>query len=149
MAEICPGGYARDVTETRTPVWLYDGDCGPCDRAAARIRARVAPPVEVRPYQSVDLDSLGVGHDEVLRGPVLVRSDGSHVVGPLSMAELLSLSRSPFRQVGAVMRAPGVRQALAAMGPHMYQQRHRLPGATSACRTPEPATGAGPSVPVG
>jgi hypothetical protein len=121
-------------------MWLYDGDCGPCDQAAARIRARVAPPADVRPYQSVDLEDLGVGQDEVLRGPVLVRSDGSHVVGPQSMAELLGMSRSPFRQVGSVMRAPGVRQALAAIGPHMYQQRHRLPGATSACRTPEPAT---------
>jgi hypothetical protein len=99
----------------------------------------------MRPYQSVDLDALGVGQDAVLRGPVLVRSDGSHVVGPQSMAELLGMSRSPFRQVGAVMRAPGVRRALAAIGPHMYQQRHRLPGATAACRSPEASVVAGPA----
>ena len=127
------------MDRTRTPLWLYDGDCGPCDQAAERIRTRVAPAAQLRPYQSADLEALGVGPDEVLRGPVLVRSDGSHVVGPQSMAELLRMSGSPFRQVGTVMLAPGIRQLLAALGPRMYQQRHRLPGATAACRTPEPA----------
>jgi hypothetical protein len=89
------------MTEIRTPLWLFDGDCGPCDRAAARIRTRVAPPADVRPYQSADLDALGIGQDEVLRGPVLVRPDGSHVVGPQSVAELLRMSRPPFRLAGA------------------------------------------------
>ena len=127
------------MTEMRTPLWLFDGDCGPCDRAAERIRTWVTPPADVRPYQSADLDALGIGQDEVLRGPVLVRPDGSHVVGPQSVAELLRMSRPPFRLAGAIMQAPGVRNALAAIGPHMYQQRHRLPGATAACQTPEPA----------
>ena len=98
----------------------------------------MAPPADVRPYQSADLDALGIGQDEVLRGPVLVRPDGSHVVGPQSFAELLRMSRPPFQLAGALMQAPGVRRALAAIGPHMYQQRYRLPGATAACRTPEP-----------
>ena len=127
------------MTEMRTPLWLFDGDCGPCDRAAERIRTWVTPPADVRPYQSADLDALGIGQDEVLRGPVLVRPDGSHVVGPQSVAELLRMSRPPFRLPGALMQAPGVRQTLAAIGPHMYQQRYRLPGATAACQTPEPA----------
>jgi predicted DCC family thiol-disulfide oxidoreductase YuxK len=131
------------MTEMRTPLWLFDGDCGPCDRAAARIRTRVAPPADVRPYQSADLDALGIGPDEVLRGPVLVRPDGSHVVGPQSVAELLRMSRPPFRLAGALMLAPGVRHAFAAVGPHMYQQRYRLPGATAACRTPESVHTAG------
>jgi predicted DCC family thiol-disulfide oxidoreductase YuxK len=126
------------MTEIQTPLWLFDGDCGPCDRAAAKIQTRVAPPADVRPYQSADLDALGIGADEVLRGPVLVRPDGSHVVGPQSVAELLRMSRPPFRLAGALMQAPGVRHALAAIGPRMYQQRYRLPGATAACRTPEP-----------
>jgi hypothetical protein len=97
----------------------------------------------MRPYQSEDLDTLGIGPDEVLRGPVLVRTDGSHVVGPQSVAELLRMSRPPFRLAGALMLAPGVRHTLAAIGPHMYQQRYRLPGATAACQTPEPVHTAG------
>ena len=66
---------------------------------------------------------------------MLVRPDGSHVVGPQSVAELLRMSRPPFQLAGALMQAPGVRHALAAIGPHMYQQWYRLPGATAACRT--------------
>lgn len=131
-----PLGYAVAVTDTRTPLWLYDGDCGPCDRTAARIRSRVAPPADLRPYQTADLPELGISDDEVLRGPVLVRSDGSHVVGPQSVAELLAMSRPPFRLAGAFMRAPGVRHALAVIGPVMYRQRYRLPGATDACQHP-------------
>ncbi len=138
MAHTYSPGYPAPVTEIRTALWLFDGDCGPCDQAAAKIRTRVAPPADIRPYQSADLDALGIGQDEVLRGPVLVRPDGSHVVGPQSVAELLRMSRPPFRLAGALMQAPGVRQALAAIGPHMYQRRYHLPGATAACRTPEP-----------
>jgi hypothetical protein len=116
------------------PLWLYDGDCGPCDQTADRIRARVQPPVELRPYQAVDLASLGVDPADVLLGPILVRSDGSYVVGPESVGEILRMSIAPYRQVGAVMLAPGIRHALRALGPRMYKQRHRFPGASAGCR---------------
>ncbi|MCB9411952.1 MAG: DUF393 domain-containing protein [Actinobacteria bacterium] len=114
--------------------WLYDGDCGPCDRSAERFRTRIRPPADVRPYQSIDLAAAGIEPEEALRGPILLRADGSHVVGPESVAELLAQSRPPFRQLGSVMLAPGIRQALRALGPHLYRQRHRLPGAGSGCR---------------
>ncbi len=115
------------------PVFLFDADCGLCQTGTDRIRRTVAPPVEIVAYQSVDLGSLGVSQADVETGPVLVRLDGTHVVGPGAMAELLATARSPHRQAGRAMQLPGIRQALAAIGPVMYRNKHRLPGARG-CR---------------
>jgi len=96
--------------------------------------------VDLKPYQAIDLTEYGVTHDDVLEGPVLVRLDGTHVIGPLAMAEMLKAARRPYPIVGAAMLAPGVRQLLHAVGPWMYRQRSRLPGSTAACSVS--ATGA-------
>ena len=123
------------------PLFLFDGDCGVCQNGTDAIRAKVRPAVDVRAYQGVDLADLGVSDEDVREGPVLVRIDGSHVVGPLAMAEVLRSARAPFRQIGAAMMAPGVRRFLSAIGPVMYRHRGRLPGATDACQV-TPATSA-------
>ena len=120
-----------------TPIFLFDADCGVCQTGTDRIRQSIAPPVEIVGYQSVDLDSLGVPVADVEEGPVLVRLDGTHVVGPAAMAELLGTARAPYRQVGRAMQLPGIRHALAAVGPVMYRNKHRLPGASDSCRVGE------------
>jgi hypothetical protein len=117
------------------PLWLYDGDCGPCQQGSERIAATVRPPVDMAAYQSVDLGRLGVSDEDVLRGPVLVLPDGTHRIGPAGMGEMLRRSAQPYRSLGAAMLAPGVRQVLAALGPRMYAQRGRLPGAGASCAT--------------
>ena len=117
-----------------TPLFLFDADCGICQSGTDRIRRTIAPPVEIVGYQSVDLDSLGVSGADVEEGPVLVRADGTHVVGPAAMAELLAASRSPYRLAGRTMQLPGIRQVLGAVGPVMYRNKHRLPGASESCQ---------------
>ena len=79
------------MNETQ-PLWLYDGDCGMCEKAATRIRAAINPPVAIRAYQDVDLDALGVSDEQVLAGPVLVQPDGTTLVGPAAMSAMLRLS---------------------------------------------------------
>jgi len=118
------------------PVFLFDGDCGVCQNGTDGIRRRVVPPVDLMAYQSVDLAAYGVTPDDVAEGPVLVSTDGSHVIGPLAVAQLLLTSRRPYHHLGAAMLAPGVRQLLHAAGPFLYRQRPRLPGSTDACRLP-------------
>ena len=118
------------------PLWLYDGDCGMCEKGSARIRATVDPPVRMSAYQDVDLDTLGVSAEQVLAGPVLVRHDGTTLVGPAAMSAMLSLSRAPFRQVGGVMALPGVRHVLAVVGSRLYAARGHLPGTDPACASP-------------
>jgi predicted DCC family thiol-disulfide oxidoreductase YuxK len=121
------------------PIFLYDGDCGVCDNGTASIRRRINPPVDLVTYQSRDTDALGISELELLEGPVFVRTDGTHIVGPLAMGELLATARRPYRTYGRIMLAPGVRHVLHALGPWIYRQRHRLPGATHSCSVNAPA----------
>lgn len=119
---------------TGIATFLFDADCGVCQDGTDRMRSRIRPPVSFQPYQSSDLRALGVTEQECFEGPVLVRPDGSHAVGPGAIAGLLLSARRPYRFVGLAMNAPGIRQALDRIGPSLYRQRHRLPGATAACR---------------
>lgn len=118
------------------PLWLYDGDCGMCEKGSARIRALVDPPVRMSAYQDVDLAALGVSDEQVLAGPVLVRPDGTAAVGPAAMSAMLRLSGAPYRQIGEVMGLPGLRHVLGVVGPRLYAARGRLPGADPRCATP-------------
>ena len=121
---------------TPVPVFLYDDDCGVCHQGTSTIRERIAPPIPLVPYQSVDTAALGVSDELLAEGPVLVRPGGHVSVGPAALAGLLRSSRRPYRWIGAAMDVPGVRHLLAAAGPHMYRQRHRLPGASGSCAVP-------------
>ena len=116
------------------PIFLFDGDCGVCQNGTDTIRAKVKPPVDIVAYQSVDLADFGVSEADVLEGSVLVRTDGSHVIGPLAMAEMLRSARAPYKYMGNVMLIPGLRHALRALGPVMYKNRSRLPGSNDTCR---------------
>lgn len=115
-------------------MFLFDGDCGVCQNGTDTIRDKVQPPVDITAYQSVDLAEYGVDESEVLEGPVLIRTDGTHVVGPLAMAEMLASSRAPFKFMGKFMLAPGIRTVLRTVGPVMYRNRGYLPGANESCR---------------
>ncbi len=115
------------------PVFLFDGDCGVCQNGTDRMRRRFNPPVALVPYQSVDLARYDVSESEALEGPVLVRADGSHVIGPAAMAGVLRMSRSPYRQVGSIMGLRGVRSLLARVGPVLYRNRGRIPGTAGTC----------------
>lgn len=115
------------------PVFLFDADCGVCQNGTDSIRARIDPPVDIVPFQTVDHAELGVTAEELAEGPVFVSPQGWHVVGPIAMAHMLRLSCAPYRWMGGTMMLPGIRHLLEALGPTMYRHRHRLPGATPAC----------------
>lgn len=121
---------------TAVPVFLYDDDCGVCHEGTTAIRARIAPPIPLVPFQSVDTQALGVSDELLAEGPVLVHGNGRVSVGPAAMAGLLRASRRPYSWIGAAMDLPGIRQILAAAGPRMYRQRHRLPNASGSCAVP-------------
>ncbi len=122
-------------TRTR-PIFLYDADCGVCDQGVARMRERMQPDVDFVPYGEADLDALGVTVAECELSPVLVAVDGSHVAGPQAMAGVLRTAGRPQRMAAAVMSTPPVACLLDAVFPHLYRQRHRLPGGGDTCRVP-------------
>lgn len=133
-ADIPLGVYNEHMKTLVRPIFLFDGDCGVCQNGTDAIRSKVKPPVDIMAYQNVELADYGVSEADVLEGPVFVRTDGSHVIGPLGMAEMLRSARAPYKYMGNVMLIPGLRNALHALGPVMYKNRSRLPGSNDACR---------------
>lgn len=119
-----------------TPLFLFDGDCGLCKNFVDRMKKRIAPPINFVTYQSVDIIALGVNLASCLEGPVLVRADGTHVVGVGAMAGMLRTGGFPYRFFGRVMLAPGVSPLLTRVQAIFYRNRHRLPGGTESCRIP-------------
>lgn len=115
------------------PLFLFDADCGVCQNGTDAIRERINPPVDIVASNAVDYQALGITRDDLDEGPVFVTEKGEFVVGPVGMARMLSMSRRPYRYVGRLMLLPGIRHALAALGPAMYRNRYRLPGSTPAC----------------
>lgn len=120
-----------------TPLFLFDGDCGLCENAVERMKSRIAPPIDFANYQSVDIGALGVSLASCLEGPVLVRADGTHVVGVGAMAGMLRTAGYPYRLFGRVMLVRGVLPLLTRVQAIFYRNRHRLPGGTEACRIPQ------------
>lgn len=133
--QIYPWGYKVVCMKSfDRPTFLFDGDCGVCQNGTDTIRAKVKPSVDIVAYQNVDLADFGMSESDVVKGPVFVRTDGSHVIGPLGMAEMLRSARAPYKYMGIVMLTPGVRHVLGALGPVMYRNRSHLPGNNDACR---------------
>ncbi|TFC47177.1 MULTISPECIES: thiol-disulfide oxidoreductase DCC family protein [Cryobacterium] len=120
-----------------TALFLFDGDCGLCQNAVDRMKRRIAPQIVFATYQSVDLDALGVTLATCLEGPVLVRADGSHVVGVGAMAGMLLTARNPYPFFGRVMMTPVASLLLNRVQSVFYRNRHRLPGGTETCRIPQ------------
>ena len=120
----------------KRPTLLFDGDCGMCDKSMERLQSTMQPPVDFQTYQSADLDALGVPEQAVMDGPVLVLPGGTYLVGPAAMAEVMTLAGGRYATLGRMMSAPGPRQFLAWIGPKMYHQRYRMPGADDSCRVP-------------
>lgn len=52
------------AAQLERPVFLYDGDCSFCSSCADFIERRIPTGAEVKPWQFVDLDALGVTQAE-------------------------------------------------------------------------------------
>jgi hypothetical protein len=115
------------------PMFLFDADCGVCQNSTELMEKRINPPVDFRPYQSIDYASFGITTKNLSEGPILISTDGTFLVGPLGMATLLKMSRRPYSYMGRFMLLPGIRHFLKKVGPGLYAKRRYLPGATDSC----------------
>lgn len=120
-------------TVTARPAFLFDADCGVCQSGTEAIKKKVDPPVDIIPWQEVDLDAWGIPEKLVHEGPIFVAPDGRFWIGPVGMGHLLRSSRAPYSFVGALMLGPGIRHVFERIGPWMYAHRDRLPGAGESC----------------
>lgn len=119
------------------PVFLYDADCGICERGIQRMRARFSPPVLMQAWQQADLEVLGVTVEECLRSPVFVHASGGHEVGAASMLAMMATTGSRGRRRARLLGSPVLRPWFERAFALFYRNRHRLPGGTDACRLPD------------
>ena len=112
---------------------IFDGDCGFCTTSAGWAR-RIAPGIDVVPWQLTDLDALGVFEAAAREAVQYVDNDGHVSGGAAAIACLLVDRGSGWRLVGRLMLQPGVRSVAAWVYKKVADNRYRLPGGTPACR---------------
>ena len=111
---------------------VYDGDCGFCS-SWARVAQRIAPAVDVRPYQHSDLDALGVTAEECAAALRWVGAGGP-AAGAMAVARLLVVAGGLWGLLGRLLLLPGIRTAAALVYRGVAANRYRLPGGTPTCR---------------
>lgn len=114
---------------------VYDGDCGFCTRSAHWIRRRLPPDVEVASWQSLpDLDALGLTLDDVTTAAWWVDPPAAPRGGHLAIGASLVAAGGAWGLLGRALLAPPLRWLAAPVYRRVARDRHRLPGATDACR---------------
>lgn len=116
------------------PTLVYDGDCGFCTTSAKWIERRLDAGVRVEPWQTLDLEALGLTIDNVTSAAYFVDEDGSLHRGHDGIGRSLEYTTPAFRLAGRAMQHPPVAWLAAPVYRLVAKYRYRLPGATDACR---------------
>ena len=111
---------------------LYDGDCGFCS-SSARLAGRLAPAVQVLPYQHCDLPAFALTAEECAEALRWVGTGGP-ASGAGAIARLLVAAGGVWTLLGRLLLLRGVRRVAEAGYRLVAANRYRLPGGTPACR---------------
>ncbi len=114
-----------------TATLVFDGDCGFCTRSARFAVQRVGVSCAVIAYQRADLESLGLTAAECAEAVRFVAVDGARFGGAAAVSQALRTGSAPWRLLGRVIYAPGVR--VLAERVYRFVARHR--GPVSGCDT--------------
>lgn len=120
---------------------IFDGDCGFCTTSARFVSRWVdrRDRYDVRPWQELDLDALGVTEADCIEAAQFVRRDGSVVAGHRAIAAGLTHGAPPWRPLGHLLTLPGVSWLAARVYAWVADHRYALPGGTAACAPGIPA----------
>ncbi|MHB8463233.1 MAG: thiol-disulfide oxidoreductase DCC family protein [Acidimicrobiales bacterium] len=120
-----------------SPTLIYDGDCGFCTSSAHWIAARWTGSSLAVAWQQLGpegLASAGLTESDVRRAAYWVDARGGVFRGHAAVAKSLLEAGGALRLVGRLLLTPPV-SWLARPGYWVVaRSRHRLPGATDACR---------------
>lgn len=119
-------------------LFLYDRDCGFCQRSVAFARDRVRTSTAFAAWQDVDLKTMGLIPEQTDEQAWLVRPDRSLLSGGDAIAETLRHGRFPFRALGHLLGLPGARALTRVAYRVVAANRYRLPGGGDNCALPPP-----------
>jgi len=112
---------------------IFDGDCGFCTTAARKFADLAGDSATVMPWQALDLDDYGLTEDDVSTAAYWVH-DGANHRGADAFVHGLQVCRRPWPMVGKVIGLRPFIWIARGVYPLVAKYRHRLPGATDACR---------------
>lgn len=112
---------------------IYDGDCGFCTVAARKFVDFAGESATIMPWQVLDLDDYGLTAADVATSVYWVQ-DGQNHAGADAVVHALQACKRPWPLVGKVLATPPFIWLARAVYPVIARFRHRLPGATDACR---------------
>jgi predicted DCC family thiol-disulfide oxidoreductase YuxK len=104
---------------------LFDGDCGFCTRSA-RVAERRLHLEYVEPWQSVDIESLGLTEQECASAVQWVDLGGSIASGEYAVIAALRSAGGAWGICGRAMNLPGIRQLAGGLYRLVANNRHRL-----------------------
>lgn len=115
-------------------VMVFDGDCAFCSSSVDVARRVATAGIVFVPYQTADLESLGIDR-ATCEAVVQYRDrDGRWHAGSDAVAMLLRESGMVWWLPGWVLMLPGVRVVASRVYAWVARNRHRLPGGTPACQ---------------
>ena len=122
---------------TGIPRLIFDGDCAFCTSAARWASRRWVRTAEAVPWQRLGvqgLTDLGLSERDVRHAAYWVEADGRLSRGHAAVAKALIAGNSWMRAAGHVASVPPGSWLARPAYWLVARYRHRLPGATDACR---------------
>lgn len=121
------------MTKSETAVLIFDGDCGFCTTTANYIEKHSSTPIEIHPWQWVELSNYGLTKEQA-SAKVQVYENGKTFAGHGAFAKLLRLQRQWwFKALGAFLVIPPFSWGARVGYYFVAKYRHKLPGGTPAC----------------
>ncbi|MTA89910.1 MAG: DUF393 domain-containing protein [Actinobacteria bacterium] len=116
-----------------TRLFIFDGDCAFCSSAARVMRKMTKEQTPIRPYQKLELASLGLSEELTSRAVYYVR-DGKYLVAADAIAQLLIDSKTAYSVLGGILRLPLIKSLAKTVYYWIAKNRHRLPGGKPECK---------------
>ncbi len=116
---------------------MFDGDCAFCTSAAAWASRGWRGTARAVPWQALgDVGLVGLGLDgaRARRAVWWVGTDGRAEGGARAIGRALAAGHGWRRPIGLAILVPPGSWVARAVYPLVVRFRHRLPGATTACR---------------
>jgi predicted DCC family thiol-disulfide oxidoreductase YuxK len=112
---------------------IFDGDCGFCTAAARKFAGFASESIQIAPWQVLDLADYGLTEIDCSTAPYWVQ-DGVNHRGADAFVHGLQVCKTPLPLMGKLLGLPPLIWLARAFYPVLAKYRHRLPGATDACR---------------
>ena len=115
---------------------VFDGDCGFCTASARWIEARLPTGTPVEPWQSLDLETLGLTEPDVTTAAYWIDDSGHAHRGHDGIGRALIIAGGFWAVIGRIIITPPVSWPARPVYALIAKNRHRLPGSTDACKLP-------------